>query len=309
MIIELFSTRRKRLEQAGKEDVFSYGVFPGPLRTQLQQIFSEGIGPSSYEVGGYVPQNDDAWEFIRKSICREKGKHRLAGVDNAKIDTLNFLGNAPDVEDVIDTCELCCRYIDKVLLEKSSYQLKELGIEVSAADSLEEFNYRLRMAAVGYAYEDGQIIRIDSQLVHEEVVKPALRILQQKGYEGPRQEFHQAFSHLRTRDNKDAIVWANKAFESTMKTICAKKGWPVDKGARASDLVKVLRSNGLLPSYLDNSFDQLAAVLSSGLPQVRNNEAGHGSGPIPSQTPDYVAAFAVHLAAAKIVFLAEAAAK
>jgi len=173
---------------------------------------------------------------------------------------------------------------------------------------LEEFNYRLKVASVGYAYEDGQIIRIDSRLIHEEVVKPALRILQAKGYEGPRKEFHQAFDHLRAGDHKDAIVWANKAFESTLKAICTKKGWVFNKGARASDLIKVVRLNGLLPAYLENSFDQLAAVLSSGLPQVRNNEGGHGDGPVPLSTPEYVAAFAIHLAAAKIVFLTDAAA-
>lgn len=306
MIIELFSTRRRLAEASGKEDVFVYDEFPSTLRVQLQQLFSEALGPVAEEVGHYAPKNDSAWDFIRKSLCREKGLHRLSGAISSKADVLNYLGSAQDVMDVLDVSELCCRYIELVLKEKSDYGLKELGVSVSADDALAEFNYRLKRSGVGYAYEDGQILRIDSQLIHEEVVKPALRFLNRKGFEGPREEFLQAFMHAKSGANKDAIIWANKAFESTMKVVCDIKGWDFDKGSRASDLLKILRRNGFFPNYLDNSFDQLTAILGSGLPQVRNNEAGHGDGGTPRETPPYVASLALHLAAAKIVFLVEA---
>jgi hypothetical protein len=62
----------------------------------------------------------------------------------------------------------------------------------------------------------------------------------------------------------------------------------------------------LWPDYLDASFDQLIATLSSGLPKVRNDAAAHGQGAEIRNTPPYVAAYALHLAAAKIVLIAEA---
>ena len=68
----------------------------------------------------------------------------------------------------------------------------------------------------------------------------------------------------------------------------------------------MVRAHGLLPDYLDASFDQLVATLKSGLPKVRNQGGVHGQGAIPRETPDYVAAYALHLAAAKILFLVEA---
>ncbi len=46
------------------------------------------------------------------------------------------------------------------------------------------------------------------------------------------------------------------------------------------------------PDYLDKSFDQLIATLSSGLPRVRNEEGAHGQGAKPRATPPYVAAYA-----------------
>ena len=115
-----------------------------------------------------------------------------------------------------------------------------------------------------------------------------------------------AHGHYRAGETKDAITDANNAFESTLKAICDQRGWQYSNGARASDLLKVVRENGLLPSYLDNSFDQLAATLKSGLPKVRGEEGAHGQGAIPRETPDYVASYALHLAAAKILFLAQA---
>ena len=70
--------------------------------------------------------------------------------------------------------------------------------------------------------------------------------------------------------------------------------------------LKIVRNNGLLPNYLDNSFDQLLATLKSGLPKVRDEEGAHGQGATPREVPDHVAAYALHLSAAKILFLIEA---
>jgi hypothetical protein len=158
-----------------------------------------------------------------------------------------------------------------------------------------------------YQFENKKIVRVDSQFAHSEIVKPALSLLNKPGYEGAQEEFLKAHAHYREGNFKDAVNWANKAFESTMKSICKKKGWAVTQGARASDLLKILSKNGLLPNYLDASFDQLAATLKSGLPQVRNETGAHGDGAVPLETPAYVAGYALHLAASKIIFLVEAA--
>lgn len=85
-----------------------------------------------------------------------------------------------------------------------------------------------------------------------------------------------------------------------MKVICDSKGWPYPTGARATDLLKIIRANGLLPDYLDQSFDQLVATLKSGLPVVRNETVGHGQGAKPVDVPQYIAEYALNLAASKI---------
>jgi hypothetical protein len=90
-----------------------------------------------------------------------------------------------------------------------------------------------------------------------------------------------------------------------MKGICDAKGWTYAKGARASDLLKILRREGLFPDFGEQSFEQLLATLKA-LSAVRNETGGHGQGAAPLEVPSFVAGYALNLAAAKIRFLVEA---
>jgi HEPN domain len=149
-------------------------------------------------------------------------------------------------------------------------------------------------------------MRIDSELLHQEATLPALALLSDPRFAGADQEFRAAHDHLKAGEYKDCVVDANNALESTMKAICDARDWQYDKGARASDLAKVLRREGLFPEFAEQSFDQLIATLKSGLPTVRNTSGGHGQGAKPVDTPDYVAQYALNLAACKIRLLYEA---
>ncbi len=62
----------------------------------------------------------------------------------------------------------------------------------------------------------------------------------------------------------------------------------------------------LIPSMLESQFTQLRGLLETGLPTVRNRTSGHGQGAAPIVVPKFVAEYALHLAAANIVFLVHA---
>ena len=57
---------------------------------------------------------------------------------------------------------------------------------------------------------------------------------------------------------------------------------------------------------LQNQFTQLRGLLESGLLPVRNRTSGHGQGTEPVALPKYIAEYALHMAAANIVFLVHA---
>jgi hypothetical protein len=120
-------------------------------------------------------------------------------------------------------------------------------------------------------------------------------------------EFLKAHEHYRKGNQKEAILNAGKAFESTLKAICAARGWPFDpQKDGASKLIETVFGQGLVPTYLQNHFTALRSVLDSGVPTVRNKTSGHGQGPTPTAVPDYLAAYVLHVAASNIVLLVEA---
>ena len=292
-IIETFSYR-KRLGE-GKPDIFVYDDLPRELRVQIAHIWREAIGPWD--------ENWLGWGEIHDSIAREHGQFHLSGGHTDGERCQRYLLEQTSVDRVLDLIELSFLYVDAVVREYEGTFRRNRGVRTSPSDAIDELNERFRRAGVGYQYEQGKIIRVDSELIHSEIVKPALAYLGEPGFDGPRDEFLKAHAHYRAGETKDAITDANNAFESTLRAVCDQRGWPYDRGAPVKVLLKIVRDNGLLPDYLDNSFDQLAATLHSGLPQVRNSEGGHGQGATPRETPDYVAGYALHLAAANILFI------
>lgn len=310
MIYELFSRRKRKAERSGSDDVYQYTFVPRELRIQIQQILVDAIGPQFepelYSVGSRA-HNPHVWDEVHKVLCRELGVHRLGGdYYSLPIEgVLNHIGTA-DVDGFLDAVEVCCRVIELVITPLGEYQRTERGIKQEPAAALREVNYRFREAGLGFQYQNGQIFRSDSEYIHDEVVKPALRLLSDPHFVGAQEEFLQAHQHFRAGENEQAIVWAAKAFESALKGICEYREWTYEKGARASDLLKLVRSKGLWPDYLDGSFDQLLATLTSGLPKVRNDAGAHGQGPIPRKVPTYIAAYALNLCATKMLLLAEA---
>ena len=309
-VFSLFS-HRKRLNRGEMPDILVYDNLPESLRVQIVHIWNEVVGPYYVYTGLIeedldVVENNEGWKLIHDVVAREHGIFRLGSQPSIADRCINYLMSTREVDAVLDLLEVGSAYIDRVVRSLPKYERKRHGIRTDPDAAIKELHERFRRAGIGYRFESGQIIQVDSEFIHSEVVKPALLFLSDPDSAGARAEFMNAHSHYKTGEMKDAIVDANNAFESTMKTICELRGWPHPRRARASDLLRVLREKGLLPNCLDNSFDQLAATLRSGLPRVRGEEGAHGQGSVPRETPDYVAGYALNLAAVKILFLAQA---
>ena len=296
-VFETYSYR-KRLADGNAPDVLVYDDLPHELRVQIIHIWRDAMGGPD--------RNESGWKSIHDTVAREHGQFQLARSGSYGEQCQRHLLEQRSVDRALDLIELSFIYIDGIARRIPPHVRQRYGIRIEASEAIEELNERFRRAGVGYRYERGKIIRIDSELIHSEIVKPALAYLGEPGFEGPRDEFLSAHAHYRAGETKDTITDANNAFESTLRAVCDQRGWAYDPGAPVKVLLKIVRDNGLLPDYLGNSFDQLAATLHSGLPQVRNNEGGHGQGATPRETPDYVAGYALHLAAANILLIAEA---
>lgn len=298
-IFELYSKRMKLAEGKEFEDVYVYDKAPEKLRIQISQILKDAIGTN----------NDEAWETIHNILLKELARFSLVERPSREEihNCITYFLSCSDKE-AIDFIELCLRMIDS---DKLRYDYKNhakvCGMRQSPNDAIEEINYRLKDNGVGYEFVEGEFIRVDRKFLHEETVKPAIRLLIEEEFEGAGEEFLQAHEHYRKGKYKESLVEALKAFESTLKTICDEKGYTYDKHRdTASKLITIIIDNQLIPSYLSSHFTGLRTTLEAGLPTVRNKQAGHGQGAVTVQVEPYFVEYALNLAASNIVLLINA---
>jgi len=209
---------------------------------------------------------------------------------------------------ILDLIELLAKMVE-VTCTTDSFKIFE-----------DQINMIFRSNAIGYELINGTVIHKGNEVVHSEVVRPALYAISQQEYAGANQELLQAFSDFKESQFKNAIVNANKSFESTLKIIIEKQGWECVKflpyaqrkagqplrtvelqRAVASDLIETLNQNIEIESFHKSALTGLANSLQS-LASLRNT-VGHGQGAVVSEVDIRRCEFAIHTAAANILFL------
>ena len=298
-IYDIYSKRLRKMK-GDVPEVYVYDDLPKPLREQIVQIWTECLGKPATLSGIRSQQIDECYAKIVIILRREYGVNKLPSRrlahDYFYDELRQFFHETTEVDKALDVVELVCQSIDKI-----TYPSHLL------LPPIDELNQRFKEHGVGYRFESGQMIRIDEELIHEEVVKPALRILNQPRFAGPREEFLKAHEQYRKGDTKDSLSNCLKAFESVMKAICDMRDWQYDKDhSTAKALIKICFDNGLIPKFWKSHYSSLLSLLESGVPTGRNKRGGHGQGTAPTSVPNYLAAYMLHMTATTIVFLAEA---
>jgi hypothetical protein len=302
-IFELFSKRQNRLN-GNVPDVYSYNSLAENLRVQIIHIWSDSLGnENSYH---YHEDVRRAYALIVDTLHREYGAFQLPGTNRfAATDHLEELTNyflqEEDIQKQLDVVELSFKVIHQ-FTRTYQYRLFRNASEV-ADNAIEELNNRFKECGIGYQFVENEIIRIDSELIHVEAVKPALRLLNEEHYQGAQQEFLSAYEHYRQGKNKEALNDCLKSFESTMKAICDKQQWIYQPNATAKILIQICFDNNLIPSFWQNQFSSLRSMLESSIPTGRNKLSGHGQGSIPTSVPDYLVSYMLHMTASTLVFL------
>ena len=313
-VFNIFS-RRQPQQQRNSPDVFQYDDIPLPLRVQIlhalddaaKRIYQRTI-PQYRALGTEgIDCFADACEVLR----RELGAGRLSE-DNRRSRPLDesptvrlraefgdFFQDCP-TENVLDAIEVVMHYIEGADREGL------LDYECNSRTVAEEINARFLQHSVGYQYESGQIIVQSNSLLHTEAVKPALQLLADPAFLGANEEYLKAHEHYRHGRYPECLVDCLKAFESTMKIICHKKGWKHNQTDTATKLIEVCLSNELVPTFTQQQLTSLRTQLESGVPTLRNKQAGHGQGTQRHDVPPHLARFALHSSAAVIVLLIEA---
>jgi len=310
--MELYS-KRKRAETS-KPTAHRYGL-PIEFKNQVLHIWTDSIGYvhppprqtfANLSRFGMERQDEicNLYAEMVKVLCDEHGKIGLPG--NGPCAALFQWLLEAETDTALDIIELSFRAIP--IAQESRSFMSWVEPTLNAADAIAKLNRRFQENGIGYRFESGQIIRLDSEFLHSEVTEPAFRLLVQHGYEGALEEFKLAHKHYRdgSEHYDDCLTNCGKSLESTLKTICDRRKWAYKASDTASKLLDLVFTKGLIPSYLQTHFSALRATLEGGVPTIRNREGGHGSGEKPNEVPEYLAAYQLHLTASAIVFLIHA---
>ncbi|MGE4195451.1 MAG: STM4504/CBY_0614 family protein [Pseudodesulfovibrio sp.] len=289
--------KRQRQARGEVPEVYQYEMLPSPFRVQICHLFNDIYSRPLAELNQQGRYLSRIAKHVVDYLCREIGVFLLVedpysgglgpSFRDYENELSNFILQEANIEYVLSAIEEVFS-----LVNQDSYLVYEL-------------NSRFKEHGIGYQFE-GQLLRIDSQYIHQEAVKPTLILLSDKTYSGPQEEFLSAHEHYRSRRYHEVLVDALKAFESTMKVICDKRKWKYSRNDTAKKLIATCFENGLIPEFWQSHMSSLRSTLESGVPTVRNKMGGHGQGAEVADVPDHIAAYALHMTASAIVFLVQA---
>jgi len=313
-VFDIFS-RRQRRSKGEAPDVFQYDEIPHALRVQIlhalddagQRIYQRTI-PEYRALG---TEGMDCFAEACMILRRELGTGRLSEdrrrsrpfnesqTTRLRVEFADFFQEC-DTEHVLDALEVVMHLIE----EADRHRL--LDHECNSRTVADEINTRFFQHGVGYQYESGQIIVQSNSVLHAETVTPALHLWSDPAFQGANEEFLKAHDHYRHERYQECLVDCLKTFESVMKIICDRKQWAYGHTDTASKLIEVCLSNGLVPTFTQQQLTSLRTLLESGVPTLRNKQAGHGQGSQQHDVPSRLARFALHSTAAVVVLLVEA---
>jgi hypothetical protein len=298
-IIDLFSKRQKRLRGEIPE-VFTYEQIPNNLRVRIVHIIRDVIGEDPFE----NKKIDPVYEFLHKALCREYGTFSLSSNYNNSNEqqVLDFLLQTDENEKVIDVIELTFKYIDRVIRTDNEYSYFAKP-KINPDDAINELNDRFKEEGIGYSFDGGEIIRVDSTYVHSEITKPTISLLWNRIFQGANEEYLKAHEHYRHGRNKECLAECLKTFESVMKIICKEKKWIFKQTDTARKLIQICFQNELVPTFTQNQFTSLQNLLESGIPTIRNKLGGHGQGQVLQKVDDEMTRYALNLTGTNIIFL------
>lgn len=301
-IFNLFSRRQAEI-RGELPDVYQYEEIPQNFRVQVVQIIRDSIGGES----PYNEPSNKVYSEINRILCKEYGVFSLVERPQSNFASIyDYFLQINDYEKCLDIIEITFKFIN-VHVRENSWNFNQISQVIqSPDDSIQELNSRFKQWGIGYQFESNELIRLDSQFLHSETVKPVLQLLDaSKIYSGANSEFLRAHEHYRHKRYKECLVECLKSFESLMKSICTKHSWEFNQSDTAKKLINICLKKNLVPSYLQTQFSSIRALLESGIPTVRNKEGGHGQGTEITDIPEFLASYTLHLTATNLLFLAK----
>jgi hypothetical protein len=101
----------------------------------------------------------------------------------------------PNIDDFLSALEIGCVALS--IINENTDPCGRRGAAQTADEAIREINQRFEQHAVGYQFENGEIITMDSKLAHAEIIKPALNLLAAPVFAKANEDFMTAHRQFR----------------------------------------------------------------------------------------------------------------
>ncbi|AFY69074.1 hypothetical protein Pse7367_0773 [Thalassoporum mexicanum PCC 7367] len=296
-VLDIYSKRKKQSQQ-DRSEVFQYENIPVNLRIQIIHIIGDSIGLGRHSEAVKL------YDVIHRHLCREYGVFSLVALPHPESipileALLSFNSLEPSLRSfdyldiTLDIIEISFRAIDQVVRRNPFLY----GAKIHPDHAIDELNQRFLEHSVGYKFNDGKIMRIDSEYIHAEVVKPALTLLDDCKFSQTNAEFRCAHEYFNQGKYQECLGQCLKSFELAFKTICDQKGWQYGPEDTVGTLVDNCQNKQLVPEFLQAQFYDICRALRHSIPSESDRAAK------PTEELESMAAYVLNLTATNISFL------
>ncbi len=143
-----------------------------------------------------------------------------------------------------------------------------------------------------------KVIMRENDVLHDSAIKPALKLLENPRFMSANGEFLAALEDYRKGDFQDCLTKCGSAFESVLKVICDRKGWPYKQTDTAKALVNTILPRIGLESYFEHSL-LIVATLRNKL------SSAHGAGITVRQPNRHLTQYALNATGSAILLVAQ----
>jgi hypothetical protein len=245
----------------------------------------------------------DFWNEIHTKLSYKLGTPRLSSGNTSKKgeDVLLFLESCDDKHfldfiEFIFATEAVFRLNKDALVEAINTFLKLDHLPYALLpevwrDASDESRYvsRVRVSLP-------QVIRKDSQVLHQNAMEPALELLQRPEFAHANTEYMQAHQHFKRGEYGDCLTKCGSAFESVLIVVCRTKKWDFKESDGAATLLRRIMEATDMERFFEKPLIQISVL--------RNElSTAHGAGDKPRTVSTAKAQYSLNLTAAAIVFL------
>ena len=291
---DLFNVFSRRNKQVEKNEIALTREFIVRVYLLWARTFPKGSSSRWYTGGS--PLWSDVYDKLTYSLGQMRLSDKPASSQQADLDS--FLDECSD-EHFLDFIEFSFQSeaiflgdapVGNLIVAVNQF-LREDDLPFFLTDSSYSQRNRIRKLET---YP--QIIRRDSEMLHQTAIEPALTLLRGQAFVAANTEFLSALEDYRKGEFGDCVTKCGSALESVMKVISENKGWPKKNTAR--QLLDVVYSQTTLPPFLKEPLMQTAVI--------RNNlSSAHGAGTHPRNVAEHIAEYTINVTAAAILLLVQ----